>query len=173
MSFNSIYSEIQQAINDGSVFSLPRARIEQYIAALSRSQAFSHFGASGFPRICETIRLALSIKVSEDANLQAKRESRIALWVSFTALLVGIVSAFAALWPIIFPSAIQVYSTKSKPVYVAEPLLTEGPENPVSATVLSNPLPQKAIIPTPASVKGKNHVSTEPKSGDSAKLPLK
>jgi hypothetical protein len=164
MNSNSKYSEIKQAINNGSIFSLPRSKLELYVAELSRSQAFSHFGASEFPRICETVRMALSIKVSEDANLQAKRESRIALFVSFTALVVGIVSACAALWPLIFPKAVQVYSTQSNPVHVAEPFLPEKPAQKVTNKNLSKPRSQQEIEVAPAPAKKDNQISKKQKA---------
>lgn len=124
-----VYIEIQQRINSGAVFSLPREKLERFVAALSMSNAFTHFSASGFPGTCETVRMALSIRISEDVNRQAKRESRIALVVSSFALGAGVVGAIAALWPIIFPSPTQVYALPSKPVHVVSP---EQPAPPMS-----------------------------------------
>lgn len=115
-----MYLEIQQSINSGSVFSLPRQKLECFVAALSRSQAYTHFGASEFPSTCETVRMALSRRVSEDANLAARRENRIALIISLGALLIGFVSAVAALSPLAFPSPIQVYATPEKPVHAVQ-----------------------------------------------------
>ena len=98
MSKESIYLEIRRSITTGAVFSLPREKLEQFVAALSMTNAYAHFSAPEFPATCETVRMALSMKISEDTNLQAKRESRIALKVSAAALAVGVISAFAALW---------------------------------------------------------------------------
>ncbi len=143
-----MYIEIQQSINSGAVFSLPRKTLEQYVAALSMSQAFTHFSASEFPGTCETVRMALAMRVSEDANEQAKTESRIALKVSSAALAVGLVSAIAALWPLVVQSPMQVYSLQTKPVHVAPPeqslpatpkVQTKSPPTP------SNPLPAKPV----------------------------
>lgn len=145
MSMAPIYSEIQETINSGSVFSLPRATLEKYTAALSQAHAYSHFGASEFPGTCETVRMALSIRVSEDANQLATKQSRIALFISVGALLFGLVSAAATLWPLMHPSAVQVYATTSNPVH------TE-PSHPPPATESSAapPIPAAASQPLPA-----------------------
>ena len=90
--------ELKKAINTGEVFSLPRERLEQFVGALSHPQAFSLFGTNEFPNICQTARQALALKVSEDANQQAKKESRLALIIACMALLAGTVQAAASLW---------------------------------------------------------------------------
>lgn len=132
MDMTAVYLDIQKNINSGLVFALPRKKLEQFVAALSMANAYSYFGASEFPGTCETVRMALSLRFSEDANLQAKKESRIALIVSFAAFAVGCVSAFAA----IFPSPIQVYATPQKPVYA------------VQAEQSLGAMPKSASIPT-------------------------
>lgn len=154
MSMESVYLEIRRSINTGAVFSLPREKLEQFVAALSMTNAYAHFSAPEFPGTCETVRMALSMKVSEDANLQAKRESRIALIVSSAALAVGIVSAFAALWPLAFPSPTQVYATPQNPVHAAliEQLPTLAPKAQIQ--VLPMPSIQPLSKPVPSSATG-------------------
>jgi hypothetical protein len=141
---SEIYSDIKYAINSGAVFSLPRRRLEEFSAALAMSNAYAHFGNSQFPRICETVRMALSLRASEDANAQAKRESRIALIVSSAAFSVGLVSTGAALWPLAFPSPTQVYSIQTKPVHVALPEQTSPPQPTPSIQSTSTPVPSSA-----------------------------
>lgn len=114
----NIYQRIQRDVATGNIFSLSRANLQEYVAALSVQNAYTHFGQSEFPGACETVRMALATKISEDANLQAKKESRIALIVSTFALVVGIVSAIISLWVFLFPSPLQVYSTKNNPVII-------------------------------------------------------
>ncbi len=121
-----MYLEIRQSINSGSVFSLPREKLEQFVAALSRANAFQNFSAPEFPGTCETVRMALSMRVSEDANLQAKKESRVALIVSSVALVAGLVSAISALWSLTFPSPTQVYATPQNPVYAVQTEQSSG-----------------------------------------------
>lgn len=140
-----IHMQIQQSINSGTVFSLPRSKLEEFVAFLSRPRIFEHFSASEFPATCETVRMALAMRVSEDANEQAKRESRIALNVSSAALAVGLVSAGAALWPIVTQSPTQVYSLQTKPVHVALPEQSLPPTPQVAA-----PVPPTQTVPPSA-----------------------
>lgn len=148
MSITAVYLEIQQSINSGTVFSLPRKKLEQFVSALSRANAFAHFGASEFPGTCETVRMALSMRVSEDANLQAKKESRIALIVSLAALVVGLASAIAEIWPLAFPTSTQAYATLQKPLCAAQ---DEQIQKPLQEPALHAP-PAK---PSPFSAKEK------------------
>lgn len=98
---NQEASDIQVSINSHEIFSLSRKDLERFVMALSTSDAHSHFNQNEFPAICETIRMALSLRVSEDSNFQAKRESRIALIISVFALVAGITQAGIALWQLI------------------------------------------------------------------------
>ncbi len=136
MSASEIYSDIKHAINSGAVFSLPRRQLETYSAALAMQNAYAHFGNSQFPRICETVRMALSLRASEDSNAQAKKESRIALIISSFALVAGVVGAIAALWPLVVPSPMQVYSLQTKPVHA---VLPEQPSPPEPAKKIQKP----------------------------------
>lgn len=139
-----VHMQIQQSINSGTVFSLPRSKLEEFVAFLSRPRVFEHFSASEFPATCETVRMALSIRVSEDANGQAKRESRIALIVSSAALAVGLVSAGAGLWPLAFPLATQVYSLQTMPVHVVPP----AQSSPQAQQVVVPKQPTQIVPPT-------------------------
>ena len=152
MSMESVYIEIHQSINTGAVFSLQREKLEQFVAALSMANAYTHFSASEFPGTCETVRMALSMKVSEHANLQAKNESRIALIVSSAALAVGIVSAFSALWPLAFPSPTQVYATPQNPVYAN--IIEQSPTQKGQIQVLPMQSIQSSSKPVQSSAMG-------------------
>lgn len=110
--------EITAAINTGEIFKLPRHKLEKFAAALSTTNAFGHYSAHEFPTKCETVRMALSLRISEDDNKQAKRESRIALVIAIFALFAGVVQAGFAAWQYLQPQPTQVYSTQDKPVYV-------------------------------------------------------
>ena len=73
MSTSATFVEIQQCINSGAIFSLSKEKLQQFVTALSQSQAFTHFGTSEFAAIRETVGRALDMKVKEEANLQANK----------------------------------------------------------------------------------------------------
>lgn len=148
-----VHMQIQQSINSGSVFSMPRSKLEEFVAFLSRPRVFEHFSASEFPATCETVRMALSIRVSEDANAQAKRESRIAIIVSSAALVVGLVSAGAALWPIVNPKPTEVYSLQTNPVHAVLPEQSLQPTQQVVAPKQTTPSTKQSSQPGSASAK--------------------
>ena len=54
-----IYTEIRHSINSGAIATLPRHKLTEFSVALARSQAYTHFGASEFPQICELVRTLL------------------------------------------------------------------------------------------------------------------
>lgn len=63
----SIYSEIRQSINSGAIASLSKDKLAVYSAALARPQAYTHFGASEFPQVCETVKTFLITRSNEEA----------------------------------------------------------------------------------------------------------
>ena len=69
MNQSSIYSEIRQSINSGEIAKLPKEKLAEYNAALARKQAYTHFGSSEFPQVCDTVRtlfIASSNEKSQD-----------------------------------------------------------------------------------------------------------
>lgn len=66
MSARDIYQDIRHSINSGSIASLPKDTLARFSAALARSQAYTHFGASEFPQICETVRALLIVRSNEE-----------------------------------------------------------------------------------------------------------
>jgi hypothetical protein len=62
--------EIAAAIRSGDIFNLPRKKLEQFTVLLASSDAYTHYGASEYPRICETVKMALQARISEDQNKQ-------------------------------------------------------------------------------------------------------
>lgn len=135
--------ELKRHINTGEIFALPRSRLEQFVAALAHPLAYTLFGGPEFPRICETAKLALSLRVSEDANLQAKKESRLALIIACTALMVGTVQAVAALWPFVSPSPTLVRASTPVPIHAPVPIpVYVVPAAPASSPQVSRPASQ-------------------------------
>ena len=59
MDAEHVYTEIQNCINSGTIAALSRDKLTEFSVALARSQAYTYFGASEFPQICETVRALL------------------------------------------------------------------------------------------------------------------
>lgn len=59
MSMTDELNAVRDSINSGAIADLPAKRLEEFSVILCRAQAFSHFGASQFPQICETVRTHL------------------------------------------------------------------------------------------------------------------
>jgi hypothetical protein len=59
MSMTGDLEAVRDSINSGAIADLPAKRLEEFSIILCRSQAFTHFGASEFPQICETVRAHL------------------------------------------------------------------------------------------------------------------
>jgi hypothetical protein len=119
MTIEATYLEIQHRINDGSIFSLSRVTLARYVAALSQTHAYSHFGGSQFPHVVETVRLALALKAGEEASAQAQRECRIALIISVAALAAGVIQAAASIWQLLPSSAPGSIAPPGSPAPVA------------------------------------------------------
>lgn len=110
--------EITASINTGEIFKLNRKKLEHFILSLSTANAYSYFGASEFPNICQTVRMALSERINEDSIAQANRQSKTALHISVFALICGILQVAIALWQIYRNQPIQVFASEGNPVHV-------------------------------------------------------
>ena len=128
------YVALDHVFSGGDISACSKGELERFAVMLSRPKAYEHFGASSFPQICETVRTLILVRMSEESNAQAKRESRLALIIAAVALLFGIVQATAALWQIVFPSPTQVNSSISAPANVAPSV--QAPQTP------AKPVPQ-------------------------------
>ena len=74
-----------------------KTALERFAVMLSRPRAYEHFGATSFPQICETVRILILVRISEEANKEASRISRIALYISIVTLIASLVQAVAAI----------------------------------------------------------------------------
>ncbi len=92
------YLALDQVFGGGDISACSKSELERFAAMLSRPNAFTHFGASSLPQICETVRTLLIVRVSEEQNRQAERLSRIALIISVVALLASLIQASVAVW---------------------------------------------------------------------------
>jgi hypothetical protein len=59
MSTSETLSKLKKESLSGALAKAPLSELEEYSSALCHSQAFSYFGASEFPQICETVRIHL------------------------------------------------------------------------------------------------------------------
>ena len=76
----SIYDEIRHCINSGAIASLPKERLEQFLTALARSQAYTHFSSSEFPRVCEAVKTFLAHRLSDDVADKYSRKKNNDQW---------------------------------------------------------------------------------------------
>lgn len=113
---DSDYSALNHLFSGGDISSCTKAELERFAVMLSRPQAFAHFGANSFPQICETVRTLVLVRMSEEQNVQARKESRLALIIACVALLAGIVQAVASAWQLFSTSAVAVTASTSLPV---------------------------------------------------------
>ena len=131
------YVALTHVFAGGDITACSKTELERFAAMLSRPNAFIHFGASSFPQVCETVRTLLIVRMSEEQNQQARRESRLALIISCIALLMATIQAIVGLWPLVRPSPIQVEASKALPIYAPEPLVVrpvaQAPAQPVSS----------------------------------------
>ena len=153
------YLELSRLFGGGDISTCSKRSLERFAVMLSRPNAFTHFGAASFPQICETVRTLLVVRMSEEQNEQAKRESRLALIIACIALLAGIVQAVASIWPLVFPLPTLVQSDKPLPIHAPEPIgVYAAPIEPrpqaAEAQGPSKQLPTRPAPPPSAASKG-------------------
>lgn len=116
------YAALNQQFSGGDISSCTKDELERFAVMLSRPRAYEHFGASSFPQICETVRTLILVRLSEEQNVQAKKESRLALIISCVALLAGIVQAVASIVQLPSSAPVVVQANTPLPVRAAEPI---------------------------------------------------
>lgn len=94
------YVELGHMFAGGDISRASKSELERFAVMLSRPSASRHFGKSDFPQACETVRTLILVRISEEANREASRISRIALYISIAALVATVVQAIAAVWPV-------------------------------------------------------------------------
>ncbi|MBU2213726.1 MAG: hypothetical protein ABII13_05215 [Patescibacteria group bacterium] len=131
------YSSLNLLFSGGDISSCTKEELERFAVMLSRPRAFEHFGASSFPQICETVRTLILVRMSEEQNVQAKKESRLALIIACVALLAGIIQAGVSLYQVLSSqptlvradTPLSVRATESIPVYSVPS--AQGPQTPL------------------------------------------
>lgn len=95
---NADYVELGHVFAGGDISKASKSELERFAVMLSRPNASTHFDQSGFPQICETVRTLILVRISEAANQDASRISKIALYISIAALVATVVQAVVAVW---------------------------------------------------------------------------
>jgi hypothetical protein len=88
---NEDYVKLSHAFAGGDISKATKSELERFAVMLSRPQASEHFDSRSFPQVCETVRLLLLVRISEEANIEALRNSNIALRVALAALVIGLI----------------------------------------------------------------------------------
>ena len=92
------YKELNDILARGDITRSTKTDLERFAVLLSRPGASTAFGGSQFPQACETVRLMLTVRMSEEQNLQARKESRLALIIACVALLAGILQTLVSVY---------------------------------------------------------------------------
>ena len=92
------YVPLQHVFAGGNISKASKPELERFAVMLSRPSAYTHFGERDFPQICETVRTLILVRMSEEANREATRISKIALYIAIAALISGVVQAVASIW---------------------------------------------------------------------------
>jgi len=95
------YHQIRQRFENGEIEKASKDDLQRIAVLLSRANAYAHFGPASYPQICETVRTLLIVRMSEEANKDATRISKIALWIAIAALACSLVQATSSLWPLV------------------------------------------------------------------------
>jgi hypothetical protein len=95
------YAELHHLLSGGDITKSTKVELERFAVMLSRPDAHVKFGWSSFPQVCETVRTLLIVRMSEEANTEATRISKIALWIAIAALICSLIQAAASLWPLV------------------------------------------------------------------------
>jgi hypothetical protein len=96
------YVRLDHLVSGGDISKASKRELERFAVMLSRPNAHSHFSAPSFPQICETVRTLLIVRMSEEANKEATRISKIALRIAWAALVVALVQAALTVWALLF-----------------------------------------------------------------------
>lgn len=94
------YVHLSHVFAGGDISKASKSELERFAVILSRPHAYSHFTSAGFPQMCETVRTLILVRISEEANQEASKISRIALYISIAALVATVVQAVVAIWPV-------------------------------------------------------------------------
>src|SRR5690242_3897837 len=87
------YYSIQKRFENGEIEKASKEELQRYAMLLCSSKVFSQLGERFYPQVCETVRTLLVVRMSEEANREATRISKIALGIAVVALILSGVQA--------------------------------------------------------------------------------
>ncbi len=87
------YTDLNRLLSSGDISVCSKTELERFAVMLSRLNAYAHFSSYAFPQICETVRTLIVVRMSEEQNVQAKKENRLTLIIACIALVAGVVQA--------------------------------------------------------------------------------
>ncbi len=96
------FVSIRNLITGGDITNASKAELERYAVILASPSGHSTFGERQYQQVCETVRTLLMVRMSEEANKEATRISKIALLVAMVALGCSIIQVFS---PFFFAAA--------------------------------------------------------------------
>ena len=85
------YTNLSREFANGDISKASKSELERFAVMMSRPEAYRHFGAHSFGENCETVRLLILVRISEEANQEASRTSTIALRIALCALVISLV----------------------------------------------------------------------------------
>jgi len=139
---NAEYDDLSAVFSRGDVTTLNKKQLERFLVLLSRPNASTRFPGSLYPQACDAVRLMLTVRMSEEQNLQAQKESRLALIIACVALLAGIVQAAVSYLQFVSSSPIQVTANNPLPVRTVEAIPVYAVQN---AQVQKKPVTVKQV----------------------------
>lgn len=92
------YHDLNGLLWNGEIGKASKADLERYAVMLSLPSASAHFNVRQYEQVCETVRTLLVVRMSEEANAEATRNSRIALLVAIGALCFSVLQVFSPLF---------------------------------------------------------------------------
>lgn len=112
---NADYINLDHLFSGGDISACTKAELERFAVMLARPGAFQHFGAAHFQQICESVRTLILVRMSEEQNMQARKESRLALIISWIALVMSLIQAVASVWQLVSPVPMPARAAESIP----------------------------------------------------------
>lgn len=96
MSINKTYDDVNQAFQSGEVLKASDKELEQLLMALCTEQVLSSANQTRSLHMGETLRGLLAVRESEARHKESQLTSKLALLVSFVALIVSLPSGIEA-----------------------------------------------------------------------------
>jgi hypothetical protein len=112
------HDEVRSAFDSGKILTATKDELELFLVANGQARILHEANQARASEMGETMRQLLAARQSQEMHSEALRISKVALIVSVFALVAGLASAVASLWPVAYPSPTQVYSVQTNPVHI-------------------------------------------------------